>query len=355
MRFKNKSWLAALVLICSVVLSGCVFQDEDAGNIKPKPDVDVVKKDDKNQATSDSSAKKEDTATAKRQLYLVDKNGHVSPQIVQLPVPESNTVAEQVVKNLVIDGPVSNKVPDGFRATLPAGTQVNGINIKEDGTAVVDLSSEFKNYKAENEDKILQSMAWSLTQFDSIDKVKLRVDGVALKTAPRNKTPIADGITRADGINTQLGNVTDVTNSDSVTVYYMAQNKDDFYYVPVTQRVQMDESTSEAAAAVKAMTNGPVGTKGLLSPFGDRVELASKPVVKDGVLTLNFNSEFYTDPKTKTVSGQAVDTLALSLIKNESNVKKLSIKVEGSQKVTTESGQKLTEPVTVPSVNKMGV
>ena len=67
--------------------------------------------------------------------------------------------------------------------------------------ATVDFSKEFKDYQAEDEMKILQSITWTLTQFDSIEKVKLQMNGHPLEEMPVNGTPISGELSRNDGIN----------------------------------------------------------------------------------------------------------------------------------------------------------
>ena len=66
---------------------------------------------------------------------------------------------------LVANGPVTDMLPNDFRAVLPEDTELS-VNIK-DGVATVDFSKEFKNYQPEDEMKILQSITWTLTQFDT--------------------------------------------------------------------------------------------------------------------------------------------------------------------------------------------
>ncbi|BBP91349.1 hypothetical protein BsIDN1_49670 [Bacillus safensis] len=60
-------------------------------------------------------------------------------------MPKNEGSAKQTLEYLVDGGPISNLMPNGFRAVLPADTSVS-VDIK-DGTAVVDFSNEFKNYK----------------------------------------------------------------------------------------------------------------------------------------------------------------------------------------------------------------
>jgi len=227
------------------------------------------------------------------------------------------------------------------------------MNLKGD-TLSVDFSKDFENYKAKDEEKMLEAITWTLTQFDNIDKVKLSVAGKALTNMPVAKTPIdSDGLSRADGINVTLGNVVDVTGSDSIVVYYLSQNdKGDTYYVPVTQRI--DSTKDLLSAKVNALIKPPVGDPTLVSPFNSDVAMVDKPEVKDGVVTLNFNDQLFSEPDKKIVSDKAINCLALSLI-GDQGIKKVSVEVKGKAEMTTESGKALTKPVTKPLINKTGI
>ena len=57
-----------------------------------------------------------------RELYLVDKNGYVVPQTLAIPTPKANETVKQTLEYLVKDGSVTNLLPNGFRAVIPANT-----------------------------------------------------------------------------------------------------------------------------------------------------------------------------------------------------------------------------------------
>src|SRR5699024_402390 len=64
--------------------------------------------------------------TVKRELYLIDADGMVAPQTVELP--KSEQVATQAMEYLVKGGPVTDILPNGFEAVLPQGTEILGLN-----------------------------------------------------------------------------------------------------------------------------------------------------------------------------------------------------------------------------------
>ncbi|MGV3488379.1 MAG: GerMN domain-containing protein [Tuberibacillus sp.] len=349
-RLVSKFSICAIALM--IPLIGCGIEKQSGSNINPPPGkVNAVKKsDEQTKAANAQKAGEKSEKLVERELYLIDANGHVTPQTFKLP--NVDAPAQKVLEYLVKDGPVEELLPTGFQAVLPAGTTFT-MNLK-DGVLTVDFSKDFENYKAKDEEKMLEAITWTLTQFDSIKKVKLSVNGKALTKMPVAKTPIdRDGLSRADGINLSLGNVVDITGSDSVVVYYLSQNNNgDTYYVPVTQRI--DATKDILTAKVNALINPPASDPTLVSPINSDAALVNAPVVKDGVVTLNFNDQFFADSKKKVVSDKAVNCLALSLI-GEKGIKKVSVEVKGQTEMTTESGKALTKPVTKPIINKTGI
>ncbi|MFD2618098.1 GerMN domain-containing protein [Terrilactibacillus laevilacticus] len=331
--------LLSIVLSLSILLSGCGLNLKAEGDINPKPDkIDYVK-------NNDNKA-----GTVPRELYLLDESGHLSPQVVNLP--KSTSSAKDTLNYLVKDGPVSNILPNGFMAVLPAGTMVNKTSLKKDGTFVADFSKDLLSYKPSDEAAIFQSITWTLTQFKEIKRVQFKVDGKLQNQLKYSGKRIGRGLIRKDGINSELGQAFDMTRSQSVTVYYLANHHGEHYYVPVTTRVPLSKGGA-AAAAVNALIEGPPDDD-LTSTLGVDVALTKAPVIKNGVAILNFNKALFSSNKKKSVSREAINCLALTLTA-QPNIKKVKINVEGSKSVMLESGEPITVPVSRPVVNKTGV
>ncbi|HET7577686.1 MAG TPA: GerMN domain-containing protein [Bacillales bacterium] len=356
----KRKWLmsgAALIIGIPLILSGCGQwgASQQADNPKNVNYIDqgdsLNKKQNENKKNEETSAKMGDqnAETASRTLYLVDKNGLVVPQTFQLPIPKGGGVAQQALQYLVKGGPVSNLLPNGFQAVLPAGTDVIAANLNN-GTLTVNFSKPFASYKKSQEKNILQAVTWTATQFDNIDHVKIQVDGVAQKAMPVKGTPIGPkGASRSDGINEEIGQVVDVTGTRPVTLYFPAQVGNEYYYVPVTTR--MNVGKGKVVAAVNGLLNGPSSNDGLLDVFGKNVQLLGDPQFHNGVVTLNFNKAIYSDPKKKTISTEQLDALVLSLT-SQPRIHKVAIQVNGKASVKTEAGKVLSKPVSRGQVVK---
>ncbi|TLS39202.1 GerMN domain-containing protein [Pseudalkalibacillus caeni] len=316
---------------------------EKSATEEPSDGSSVDKADESSAAPGEEGA----AETTGRQLYLLDKNGMVVPQMLQLPATKE--VAKQALEYLVKDGPVTELLPNGFQAVIPADTKVS-VN-KVDDTIVADFSKEFENYQADQEQAILEAITWTLTQFDGVKNVKLRINGHDLTEMPVNGTPIGDGVSRADGINVQMGNIVDVTNSTGVTLYFLAQSDDQTYYVPVTKRVE--GAKDNVAATIKGLIEGPALETGLFTEFSRDVKVLNK-TLDEGLLTLDFNEAILGGEKQQAISDEALNSLVLSLTEQNS-IKEVAITVDGKAGILNEKGEPLSEPVTRPvKVNAVG-
>ncbi len=354
--------LVAMILAASAFISGCGLLNKGKEKIDPPKEVSFLKEGEELEATPEleeeaaegeeaEAAEEGNHDTVMRDLYLIDKNGYVVSQT--LPLPKSESAAKQVLEYLVADGPVTEILPNGFRTVLPADTTVD-VNI-EDGKAVVDFSEEFANYEASDELKVLQAVTWTLTQFESVETVELRINGHKLEKMPVNGTPIHDeGMSRDDGINIDVSGVSDITNSRPVTVYFLAQVDEEHYYVPVTRRVSNKEK-DDITAVVNELVAGPGTDQSLVSSFISDVRLVHPPKIDDGVVTLHFNEAVLGSDEENMISEETLQSLVLSLTEQE-GIESVSVAVDGKKELVNEKGEPLTAPVSRPEkVNATGL
>lgn len=332
----------AVIMAASVLSAGCGLFGKEKEKLDP-PKVSYLKEGESQKASPDKETAGEEKAdTVMRDLYLIDRNGFVVSQ--SLPLPKTESPAKQALEHLVADGPVSGMLPNGFRTVLPAGTEVE-VDIK-DGKAVADFSEEFAEYEAKDEQKILQAVTWTLTQFDTVERVELRINGKPLTEMPVNGTPISgEGLSRADGINTSQSDAADITNTRPLTVYYMAQTDDDIYYVPVTKRVPNTER-DDIAAIVRELAEGP-GSDTLVSALFSEAKLLEKPKLEKGIVTLNFNEAILGSDKNNVITEETLHSIVLSLTEL-ADIKSISVMVNGASELVNEEGEPLTSPVTRP-------
>lgn len=334
----------------TVILSGC-FQGEQSLEepMDPPPDAaEVNSSEDTDSEATKEDAKEEGTKeeatseTLETQLYLLDSNGMVVPQTFELPATDE--VATQALEYLVKDGPITQMLPNGFQAVLPSGTEILGLDLQEDGTMIVDVSNDFKSYQEDEELEILQAMTYTLTQYDSVDKVKLWINGYPVENMPVNGTPVSDGYTRANGINMIQTDTIDYLATKPVTMFYPAAHNDLNYFVPVTQHIKMD-GKSEYKSIISSLVDGTHYNKNVMQVFNSSVELTEEPQLNDGVLKLVFNEKILMNKEDATIEDNVIETLVRTLTEDK-EVKAVDVKVNQVEQIFNESGEPYNEPVT---------
>ncbi len=81
------------------------------------------------------------------------------------------------LEQLVIDSLIEGPLRDGYEPTIPAGTEVKKISVK-DGVCYLDLSSEFSNtIETAQNATIIYSVVNSLCELPNVNKVQFLVEG----------------------------------------------------------------------------------------------------------------------------------------------------------------------------------
>ncbi|WP_426448733.1 GerMN domain-containing protein [Paenibacillus sp. S-38] len=293
-----------------------------------------------------TSAKAASTAIANPMqitIYAKDEKGFVAPIAMQIEKTES--AARKALEYMVDGGAVQGQLPAGFTSLLPKGTEIRGIDInKEQKLATVDFSKMFTDYNLADERKILEGLTWTLTNFPSVEKVQIRVEGKALTEMPVGETPLDEPLTRAIGINLEKPDQVEYGQTTPVTLYFLNQNQEEFtYYVPVTRLVKRTDEIDEAV--IEQLIAGPDQKKGLTAVMpGAQLLKVSRA---DGVITVNFTETML--GADKKAPAEALKAVVLSLTENAGAGAKVQILVNGEAKVAATDNQSYAKPVARPA------
>lgn len=328
-----------LIMLSLIVVAGCNSSDQAEKELEDI-DAPIEQHDEEEKDTEEET--EEDRETVARELYLLTEDGIVVPQTFELP--KTNEVAAQALEYLVDGGPITNLLPNGFEAVLPAGTEIIGVDLDEEGTLIVDLSEEFKEYDGDKEQQIIQAMTYTLTQFDNVERVKLWVNGFEQNEMPVNGMPIQNGSSRANGINILDTDAVDLINSQAVILYYPSQIGSNIYHVPVTQHVEL-EGDNLNEEIVRTLLDGPTYESGLLHVFNPNIELLNVNETDDGILHVEFSEEILANVNEAYIADEVIETLVLSLT-DQPEVSGVTISVENIEQIFNEQGVPYSEPVT---------
>lgn len=348
----NQKWLqqnkkiTALIVIASLVLLTFAgvgfFGPKGSEPIDPPPVVNTMM--DLGEILGGDMDLNGEVTISSKVLYLLDPNGYVVP--VTMPIPYSEDIAQQVLRYMVKGGPIEQMLPTGFRAPLPEGTTFT-MDIVE-GVGIVDFSNQFKNYDAADEQRIVDAITWALTEFSTIQSVKLRVNGEDLVKMPVANTPLDKLLTRNNGINLEMGLNAMPGRTSAVTLFFEGEDMmGEFqYYVPITRLIP--KTNDLTTATLEELIRGPKIGSGLVYSLLPETKVRSTSI-ENGTAIADF------DDMIRGISGvdvtghsttRGLQSIVLSLAATQ-GVSKVQIMVNGKAELTTDSID-FTKPVTIP-------
>ncbi len=344
---KRHKQIAALIAVISLfvfTLTGCgIFGPKNTEEIDPPP-VAHTMSDLEQLLTGETTTLNGEITLTSKMIYLLDANGYVVP--VSMHIPYSEAIAQQVLNYMVKGGPVEMMLPLGFQAPLPEGTTFT-MDIAN-GVATVDFNNQFAKYDAENERAILDAVTWALTEFATIQKVKLQINGVVIEEMPVAKTPMPEFLSRNQGINLEMASNAMPGRTTAVTLYFEGEDAtgEMQYYVPVTRLIPRSDDVMRAT--LEELIRGPKIGSGLVYSLLPGTQVLSTFVDKD-VAIANFD-EMIRGFSELDLMGQntarGLQSVVLSLAATQ-GVSKVHIMVNGKAELMTDT-MDFTQPVTVP-------
>lgn len=250
-------------------------------------------------------------------------------------IPDREGIGQEVVRHLVEGGPAQDFLTNsGLKAVLPAGTQVIGMNIK-DGLCTVDLSREFLNAADDiHEQLMLDSLVYSLTEFSTIDKVVLWIEGRPINELTHG-TPVDAEMTRSRSLNLEPG----AGYGSQVTIYVQLDNLAQPMLVPVTRTIA--PATDLAGAALNQLIQGPMAGMGLSGVMPVTTEVRDFSVEGSTAIV-----DFSRDMAEADNLPLAVMAVVMTLTEF-ANVDDVKITISG-QTIELPDGKLLSEPVMRP-------
>ena len=259
-------------------------------------------------------------------LYLMDSNGYIARTSIKGNEGEIIDIARDVLNALIIGGNRSDIIPNGFRAIIPSGTEILDIKLDKD-ILIVDLSKEILSINTIYEEKMIESIIYSLTSIKDINKIKLKVEGIVLDKLPNSGKSLPEILDRSYGINKNY-NLVNTSDIDSYTIYYVSKIEDNSYYVPITKYVN-NKGKDKIKIIIEELSTSPIYEDNLMSFLNSDVSLIDYELESD-ILNLNFSDSIFIDKGSSDILEEVIYTIGLSF-QDSLNVKDVSLLVENKE------------------------
>jgi len=245
-------------------------------------------------------------------IYLLDSNDMIARTKIDSCNCEGIDKAKDLVEGLIIDGKKHNKIPNGFRPIIPSGTSIKDIML-ENNILTINFSKDLLEINKEYEEKMIESLIYTLTSIEGIDKVIIKVEGEGLNKLPISGKILPTYLDKSYGIN-KVYDITTIKDIDSYTLYYVNSYNDNSYYVPVTKYINND-SQDKIKIIIEQLSSAPIHETNLMSFLNSNTKLLDYKL-EEGKLALNFTEDILSDITTNNILEEVIYTISLTMSDN---------------------------------------
>ena len=262
-------------------------------------------------------------------IYLLDDYNYVAKTEVVTNTKKIEDKIKELLTILITGNNLENRIPNGFKAIIPADTKILSIKY-EDGLAKIDFSKDLLDIDESLEEKMVEAIIYTVTSIDDVKKVIIYVEGDVLSYLPKSKITLPSTLDRNFGIN-KVYDFTKTKDINQVTIYYLKNKNDDYYYVPVTK--YLNDSRDKIKIIIDELTSYNSYNTNLMSYLNSNTELLAIEK-QDNILELTFNSYIFEDVSEKEILEEVIYTICMS-IKDNYDVDEVIFKNQEEPIITT--------------------
>lgn len=253
------------------------------------------------------------------QIYMMDNDHTLVPLSIQI----NEEMSEEDKLALMVSYMSGKQEIKGFHKLFQKECVLQNVKIKN-GIASLYFDNSLKEYKKEDELRILEALTWGATQFHDVEQVKIYMNNVELRVMPNANTPIPEVLNRSIGINHFETSASALHDSTSITVFYTKKVDGQQYMVPKSKRVKGGGDTLKTS--VQQILSDISASSNLTQPlYADNIEVQNFEIY-DGSIIVNLNKNIL--GSNRNVKQDVYDALVLSLA-SLPGISKVEVKVDG--------------------------
>ena len=218
-------------------------------------------------------------------IFLVDNMEYIARTSIVKNSDNTDDLIKEVIESLTIGSNKSNYIREGFKAVIPEGTKILDIKL-EDSILTINFSKELLNVSQDSEEKMLEAIIYSLTEIDSVKKIKILVEGKSLTNLPNSNKKIPELLDKNYGIN-KIYNLDSIKDTSKTTIYYLSKYNDYYYYVPVTKI--SNENLEKAEIIINELKTTPIYHTNLISYLAASTNLTNYEILENSI-SLSFDN-----------------------------------------------------------------
>ena len=257
-------------------------------------------------------------------IYLIDTDEMVAKVNILYKSNNNINKVKEIIESLTIDSQKTNYIPNGFKAIIPKNTKLLNLSLK-DNILKLNFNKNFLSISINNEEKMIESIVYSVTTIKDIKKVMIFVENEQLIYLPNSKKRLPLIFDRNYGIN-KVYDLDKINETTKTTVYYIKKNEDTTYYVPVTYVDNRNNDKIEII--IDELKSSSTTQMNLMSFLTSNTELLNYKK-KENEINLSFNKYLLSDFKKKKMLEEVKYAISFS-IKDNYEINKVNFYVEDS-------------------------
>lgn len=253
-------------------------------------------------------------------IFLLDDYNYLAKTEVVINSENIEEKIKELLNILITGGQLENRVPNGFRSILPSETKILSVKY-ENGLAKINFSKDLLDIDISLEEKMIEAIIYTVTTIEEVDKIIIYVEGDILTQLPKSKIILPTTLDRNFGIN-KIYDFTKTKDITQVTIYYLKEHNEDYYYVPVTK--YLNDNRDKIKIIIDELTSYNTYNTNLISYLDSNTELLAIEEQLD-ILELTFNNYIFSGVDDKEILEEVIYTICLS-IKDNYDVNEIVIK-----------------------------
>jgi len=209
-------------------------------------------------------------------VYLLNNDNYLVK--VDYLLRRNNTIEN--VKDILNELSITNKKYNNLKGLIPSNTKINDIKLNNK-IITIDFSSDLLKVNKVLEEKVIESIVYSLIELKDIDNVIITIDNKPLTKLEKNNKNIPILLNESIGIN-KTYDINNIKDIEKVIVYYQY----DDYYVPVTKYINSHDN--KVKIIIDSLKGNYFYNTNLRS-YLSKKDIIDYKLDKD-ILTITFNS-----------------------------------------------------------------
>lgn len=257
-------------------------------------------------------------------IYLLNSDNYVVRTNIALKNDDTILLIKEMIDALTIGSSKKDYIAKDFKQIIPKNTKLIDLSL-ENGLLKINFSKELLNVEKDFEEKMIESIVYTLTEIKEVKKIMIFVEGKKLEVLPQSNIKLPNTLDRSLGIN-KVYDISSLKDLSKTTVYYIGKINDLVYYVPVT-KIENVNDNNKVEIIIDELKSSPIYQTNLMSYLASSVELENYEELENQI-TLSFNNAIFDDFNEKNILEEVKYSISLSM-KDTLDVDEVVFKVDG--------------------------